>query len=243
MSNNYKNICDWGVQIRRCVMIVGVACLLGSTWAQAEEGLGRPNFWAIGVTAGTQGLGGEASYLLYDNLVLRANASYLAFNSNATIRSYGGTDQEHAFDITGNFVGAMFDYHPFRSGWRLSAGVRYIDVEFKEVDTDGAEIGGTNYLAASVGTVRTSVHNANSAAPYIGFGYDASHFSSNGAGFRLGIDIGALYAGDPDVKITTDNDVSGLADDIANEEASIQKGLDKYYNFYPVLMISGRISF
>lgn len=243
MSDNHENICDWRVQIRRCILIVAVTCSLGSTWAQAEEGLGRPNFWSIGVTAGTQGLGGEASYLLYDNLVLRANASYLALNSNATIRSYGGTDQEHDFDITGNFVGGMLDYHPFRSGWRLSAGMRYVDVKFKEVDTDGADIGGTRYTAAAVGTVRTSVHNANSAAPYIGFGYDASHFNANGAGFKLGIDIGALYAGDPDVNITTDKNVPGLAADIANEKASIEDGLDKYYNFYPVLMISGRISF
>lgn len=211
--------------------------------AHAEEILSKPNFWSFGVTGGTQGIGGEASYLLYHNLVLRANASYIAFNSNETIRAYGGDNNEFDFDISGVFAGGMLDLHPFRSGWRLSAGLRYTDVNFKAESTDGLDLGVTNYTSEQIGTARTSVHNTNPAAPYIGFGYDTSHFSEDGAGFKLGVDIGALYVGKPDVSITTDKSVAGLADDIALEKAEIEERLDKYYNFYPVFMVSGRISF
>lgn len=99
--------------------------------------------------------------------------------------------------------------------------------------------------SAQVGTIRTSIRNSNPAAPYLGFGYDAAHYLRDGNRFTRGFEVGALYAGQPDVKIRTTNlvPVPGLADDIALEEQKLKDDLKRYYWFYPVVMLSGKMSF
>jgi hypothetical protein len=89
------------------------------------------------------------------------------------------------------------------------------------------------------------VRSNNPAAPYLGFGYDSSHFFKEGAEFNLGLDIGALYTGEPDVTLTTskNNNAQALASNLAAETAKAKDDIHKNYMFYPVLMFSGRISF
>ena len=94
-----------------------------------------------------------------------------------------------------------------------------------------------------VGKVRTVVSNSNPAAPYLGFGYDAAHFSRGSTSFNLGLDVGAVYSGQPDVKITTDRPFAGLTTDIATETQKVKDSFQKYYTFYPVIMLSGKVSF
>lgn len=224
------------------------------TAAQASEPSGRPNLFAFGVIGGTLGVGGELSILVYDGIVLRANASTYSMDLNETVSSFGGTLNDYNFRANGLFAGGLVDLHPFGSGWRLSLGARYVDLDLKSDDpnndTDGqgnhvgVSIGNSKYTFAQVGAVHTKVRNKNSTAPYLGFGYDAAHFQSNGVGFSLGFDLGAIYAGDPEVKITTDkSNVPGLVTDIALEEEKLKSEIRKWYNFYPVLMLSGKVSF
>jgi hypothetical protein len=180
--------------------------------------------------------------------VLRANGSYIKFDLKDSVSGFTSTaDNNYDFSVSGLFVGGLVDWHPFRSGWRVSAGVRYVDLEFKSDDTNsslvGKSIGQHNYTFAQVGGIHTTVKNKNMAAPYIGIGYDAAHFSRDGVGFSLGFDAGALYAGDPDVKITTDKTVAGLGSDIDLEQGQVKSDIKKWYNFYPVLMLSGKLSF
>jgi hypothetical protein len=230
--------------VKRLFLLVFLVCV--GTSAQADEPVGRPNLFAIGATAGTLGVGGEMSLLVYDTFVLRASASYYTFDFTHSETNFGSTTN-YNFNVNGLFVGALVDWHPFRSGWRLSTGVRYVDLEFKDDDTNGGlvgkGIGRNNYTMAQVGSIHTTIKNKNAAAPYFGFGYDAAHFSREGVGFTLGFDAGALYAGDPQVKITTDKSVPSLAADIATEEAQLKSDIKKWYNFYPVLMLSGKLSF
>ena len=95
------------------------------------------------------------------------------------------------------------DYHPFSSGWRVSAGTRYVDIELQGVAKSGMSFGGVSYSANEIGNVTATIRNGNTVAPYLGFGYNLSHFSTDGAGFKLGVDIGAMYIGEPDVTIKT----------------------------------------
>lgn len=225
--------------------LVVLAGLLGATASKAEDKFGAtppPSLWSVGATVGTLGLGGEVSYLLYDYLVVRMNASYLDISCSAIAGAYGASC-DHGYNYTGIFAGGLLDIHPFQSGWRVSTGLRYVDVGYKEVASTGIRLGDNRYQADQVGTATISVRNSNPAAPYIGFGYDSSHFSQDGSGFKLGIDLGALYAGNPDVSITTTQTVPGLDADIERETSKIKSDLRTYYNFYPAAMISGRMSF
>lgn len=227
--------------LRRGVSLAAVSLfLLSGTCApvHADEEFAKPNYWSLGLTAGTQGVGGEASYLLSDHLVLRSNVTYLGLNVDETV---DGNDYQ--FDLAALFAGATLDYHPFRSGWRISGGVKYVDVKLDAGFTGGMTLGDTEYTADEIGTVTASVRNSNQAAPYVGFGYDASHFSGDGYGVKFGIDVGTLYVGDPDVSIKTTKTVPGLEANIAEETAAIEDKIGQYFNFYPVVMVSGRMAF
>jgi hypothetical protein len=217
-----------------CVLFLGNFCSV----ARADEEIKKPNFWAVGLTGGTQGIGGEASYLLSDRLVLRSNVTYLGLNVDENIDS-----NAYKFDFGALFAGGTLDFHPFQSGWRISGGVKYVDLQFDAGFTGGMEIGDNDYTVDEIGTVTVKARNSNQVAPYVGFGYDASHFSGDGYGLRFGIDVGALYVGDPDIAIATTKTVSGLETDIAKETAALEDKIGQYFNFYPVAMVSGRMTF
>lgn len=199
---------------------------------------------AIGATAGTLGVGGEVSALVYDTVVVRAAASYIALNLGDNETSNSGKGK---YDVQARFAGGMVDWHPFRSGWRMSTGLRYADVDLSATNSlsngSSVRIGNNSYNAAQVGQLKTAIKNHNMAAPYIGFGYDSAHFNRDGVGLSLGMDIGALYIGDADVKLSTTKSVAGLAADIAVETDKTKSDIKKYYNFYPVFMLAAKISF
>lgn len=216
------------------------AGLLGAAASRADEAPpARPSDWSIGVTAGTLGLGGEVSYLLNDTFVLRAGGSYFEM-SCGTAKAFGAKC-DYDLNFTGLFAGATIDIHPLNNGWRLSAGGKYVDAEFAGSYTGSIKLNGVEY--DNIGTAKISVSNGNAIAPYLGFGYDASHLSKDGSGFHLGIDLGAVYLGDPDVSITTTKSVPGLDSAIANETATLKDSLKNYFSFYPVAMVSARYSF
>ena len=136
------------------------------------------------------------------------------------------------------------DYHPFSSGWRVSAGTRYVDIELQGVAKSGMSFGGVSYSANEIGNVTATIRNGNPVAPYLGFGYNSSHFSTDGAGFKLGVDIGAMYIGEPDVTIKTAITPTNpsFSADVSSAASSIKDSL-RNYPFYPVAMLSARFSF
>jgi hypothetical protein len=222
--------------------LVAQLCVI-SVWvhpnvATADSTMTKPNLWSGGVTAGTQGIGGEFSYLLYNNFVVRANGSHLSIDWNSK-----GDDEK--LNVSGSFAGATIDFHPFQTGWRVSAGVKYVDIEYNSSVSNRVTIGSMEYTSEQIGELKTLIRSHNPAAPYLGFGYDASHYSREGAEFNLGLDIGALYTGEPDVTLgtTRNNNAPELASHLAAETAKLKDDIRKNYLFYPVVMISGRISF
>ncbi len=217
---------------------------IGGLPADAQE-VSRKQF-AVGATAGTLGIGAEASYLAYDYLAVRAAVTGLTFNAGEAVSYFGGepSDADYNFDASGMTAGLLFDLHPFADGWRLTAGVRYMDVELNAVNNNGATLGTQTFTAAQIGSLSTSIRNSNPAAPYLGFGYDAAHYLRDGSRFTLGFEVGALYAGQPDVKLsTTINTALGLDAAVAAEEKTIRDSLKQFYWFYPVVMFSGKMSF
>jgi hypothetical protein len=231
-------------RIAVAAMAVSIA-LGGQLVAQeafARDGSSAP--FAFGVTVGTLGLGAEASILATSNVVLRVNGSFYGLDlSEDASKSSSTVSSEYKFNADAVFAGAIVDWHPFSGGFRLSAGARYVDLQLKATALTGLSIGNNDYTAAQVGAVRATVSNSNKIAPYIGLGYDAAHFKGKGFNFAFGIDVGAMHIGKVDAKITTDKTVAGLQADIDKETKSLESKLDKYTSFYPVIMMSGRLTF
>lgn len=200
--------------------------------------------FSFGVIGGTLGIGAEASFKVSDSIVFRVNGSYFGWDlTESASKATNGASSDYKFDVSGMFAGALLDWHPFQGGFRLSAGARYADLQLKAHELNGRTIGDNTYTAAQVGTVHTTVHNSMKVVPYVGLGYDAAHFKGPGFNFSLGLDVGAMFGGNPNVKITTDRSVAGLATDIAKEKRDLEDKLSKYTMVYPVLMLSGKFNF
>jgi hypothetical protein len=218
--------------------------LLISPPLYAQDTAQHPRIFAVGVSGGTLGLGVEASYRILDKLVLRGAISGYNLNVDQTIFSFGDAEvDDFNFDVRGFFAGAMLDWHPYGSGLRLTGGFRYAKIDFDSLESDGGHLGTNLYTFAQVGEIHRTVSNSNPLAPYLGIGYDVAHFNRENSTLTFALDFGALYAGDPDVSVKTTNSVAGLASDLALETETLRSDLEKYYRFYPVFMVSGKIAF
>ena len=210
----------------------------------AQDTAQHPRIFAVGVSAGTLGVGVEASYRILDKLVLRSAISGYNLNVDQTIFSFSDSEvDDFNFDVRGFFAGAMLDWHPFGSDLRLTGGFRYVKIDFDSLDSNGGQLGANSYTSAQVGEIHRTVSNSNPLAPYLGIGYDVAHFNRESTTFTFAFDFGALYAGDPDVSVRTTSSAAGLDADLAQETEALRSDLEKYYRFYPVFMVSGKIAF
>ena len=132
------------------------------------------------------------------------------------------------------------------SFWKRSAPdgrLPLVKIDFDSLDSNGGQLGANSYTSAQVSEIHRTVSNSNPLAPYLGIGYDVAHFNRESTTFTFAFDFGALYAGDPDVSVRTTNSAAGLDADLAQETEALRSDLEKYYRFYPVFMVSGKIAF
>ncbi|MBC7953328.1 MAG: hypothetical protein H7Z12_16095 [Rhodospirillaceae bacterium] len=132
-------------------------------------------------------------------------------------------------------VGALVDWYPGLGGFRLSGGLRVNNnsVDLGSTPAQTVSVGGTAYSPAQMGRLSGSVE-FNRFAPYLGIGWQGAMM---GGRMLIGLDLGALYQGKPDVQLTATGAAPGLADDLARESNAIT---DKYGGFKlsPVISLS-----
>jgi hypothetical protein len=223
-------------QLSFCAAALGAA-LLAHPITDASAQTPAANNPAIGITAGTLGLGGEISFKIIGNFVVRltAGGANYSFTKNAEGADYRGK-------ISGFNAGLIGDWHPFENGFRLSGGARYVNAEFLG-STTGANlsIGGHTYTPAQYGTLSLSLKNGNSVAPYLGLGWDSAHYATSSWAFA--VDFGAMYLGDPRVSLTATGTAAGLAADLVQQEQKLKDSVGKYGRFYPVAQLAAKYRF
>jgi hypothetical protein len=227
--------------------------MVSSTTALGQDAGGTSGF-AAGVTAGTLGIGGEASYLVNPYIVARSNITWLSFNYGSILSKMTDINSDN-YDFTLNefTVGGLLDFHMFRNGFRGVVGLRYADFNFSQsrADRPSYAINGHIYSNAEIGALNTVVTVRNRAAPYIGLGWDsAHHFSSvrdaadwTGERFTVSFDLGALYTGGVNVNMTTDRTVPSLPNDLLGESHRLKNSFNNIYSFYPVAMTTFKYRF
>ncbi|MBU1237047.1 MAG: hypothetical protein KJ634_02750 [Gammaproteobacteria bacterium] len=183
---------------------------------------------------GTLGFGLDLNLQLTDSAVLRFGGSGYDWSGDTTddgIR-YDATFRTSTASVIG-------DFFPIQdSTFRLSLGLFYngnkLDMNAKPDGTSGTyEIGDHTYTATEVGELKGTL-TFNKTAPYIGVGWGNAFAKPNGWGFML--DIGALYQGQPKLKLESSlcNSVPGCPADLAIEQDNAEKDLRKY-RWYPVV--------
>lgn len=208
---------------------------------------------AIGLTAGTLGVGGEISFAAYSFIVLRATGTWLKFSPSSLLSNLSSADNDYNFTLSQLAAGGLVDLHPFRNGFRIVGGLEYADFNFRQnfAAQSSYTINGQSYSSAEIGSLYTSVTIKNKAAPYVGVGWDSAFYCGyidNGLRtrcdqFTIGFDLGALYTGGVSVNETTNRSVPGLAENLAAESAKVETEFNRFYSFYPVLMVTGKYRF
>jgi hypothetical protein len=212
-------------------LALGVACL--ATLSAAAAARAGDGTLAVGITAGTLGVGPELSLRPIEKLGVRASIDWLSFSRGVDV-----DDIEYDGDLGLLSVGAMLDWYPFDGGFRVSAGGRWNgnDIEMSARPANNVTIGGTTYTPAEIGRLTGTVE-ANPFAPVLtlGWGGDLS------PGFTFGIEAGVMYQGSPEIKNLRarggllEND-PGLLGDLQDEEKQIEDEVDSY-QVWPVVQV------
>jgi hypothetical protein len=197
---------------------------------------------SMGAKAGTLGYGMDMSIPVSDKIRLRGGFNQFSFNYDDSITSSStvqgaNVSNSATYSTTFNFntIELLADYHPFRSGLRLTGGLMLNNNEFKGTAVAGdqtIEIG--NYQSSQGADLQADVSvTFPSTAPYLGFGYDSSSYGKKGLSFTY--DIGVLFQGEPTAKVELSGADAALVPtaEIDAEVANINETLADF-KLYPV---------
>lgn len=205
-----------------------VATLLSNT-ALGDDKSG----FAIGVHAGTSGLGGQLTYGINDFFAVKLN--YQSYTRDIDDEYEGNT---YKGDLELESLGLMADWNVFGGGFRVTAGL--MDNGNKATANSTSlngeyELDGEYYDAEAVGTLNALV-DFKSTAPYLGIGWGAPSNSDNSLTFTA--DLGVMFQGTPRVDLSRTGGIESSEIDqaIDNEEAAIEDDI-KDAEYWPVLQI------
>ncbi len=215
--------------------ICSLACLAAAASATAQEEDGP----AVGLKAGTTGIGAEFYMPLSEAVNLRLGYNTLDYNTD-----FDTDDVDYEGDIRKDSVSLVADWHLWDNSFRVSGGVYHHfdnEVEVVGLPTIGGtfEFNDVVYSSLDVGRVRGRA-DFRQTSPYIGIGWgDATRA---GKSFGLTVELGLLYQGSSSVRLAaTDCNLpqlacAQLASDLRAEEAELEDDLDDY-EWWPVLNV------
>ena len=202
--------------MRYLTLPVLVVLFLCAIPAQAEKGL------AISAKAGTLGVGVELTKAITKRSRIRFGLNTLNIDIEAT-----ESNIDYDIDVRLRTASVIFDFHPTKGSFRISAGIFY---NGNELDADATgnniTIGNTTYANASL-NARVKFDRT---APYLGVGW--GNTVKKGKRFTHSLDLGVLYQGKADVRLRASAGVSQA--DLTQEERELEDALDDY-KYYPVI--------
>ncbi len=143
---------------------------------------------AGGVKVGTTGIGAEYSYAFLPKYGVRANLNFGSYERTETVSGF-----EAVGKIGFRSLMLLADAHPYRNGFRLSAGLmlnrNQPEAVARPIDPV-VRINGRDYPAAAVDTVSGEV-KFQRLSPYFGVGWGAAPLA--GPGPFISFDFGVLY--------------------------------------------------
>lgn len=189
---------------------------------------------ALGINAGTLGIGGDLTIGLAPKANLRVKANGFKYKYDST---QDGID--YKFDLGLLSAMGVVDLHPTGGGFRLTGGLM---LNKNKIDADAQPsasytIGNTTYTPTEVGTM-TAKMDFKTMAPYAGLGWGNAVGEDKKIGFVL--DLGAAFQGSPNATLAATggllaSDANFLAN-LEREERNLEDEV-KSFKLYPVLTV------
>ena len=187
--------------------------------------------------AGTLGAGIEAGYSLNDNWrarigINRLKTSFVYHDKNA--------DLHNSLDLLSG--GMTVDYFPTASNFYLSGGLRLsansIKGSLKNLSAKSTNGSQSVQLFIEDPLTRFSLRQ-NAVQPYLGTGYSRPLTER----ITFNLDLGALYAGTPELSVRSRATQFGFTRDQIRRETERQKDRLSSYKFLPVAQIGFKFNF
>lgn len=205
------------------VCVCAIVLLASLSPAQAGDRVG------IGVKAGTLGFGVDVTGRITTWFSVRGS-----FNSADVSQSDEISDIEYDGDVALGAYGVLFDFHPFRNNFRLTAGFmrNRTGVDLTGQPTTDTDIGDNTYTPAEIGTLTGDV-TFEQDVPYFGIGYGSAAKGPHRVKFLF--DLGVIDQGSGDVSLSSS---TGLVpqSDLDKEIQEIEDDI-KDYTLWPVLAL------
>jgi hypothetical protein len=214
------------------LLLTGLSLLPQQAAAQTSE-----RHHAVGARIGTSGPGVEYSYshALYPKYGLRANLNYGSYSRD---ESWSGIGLRGSVKFESLLL--LADAHPYRNGFRLSAGAalnRNRIVANGRPVADTFRINGVTYPATAMESASGELRYQ-ALSPYFGVGWGAAPVGSRRLYFSF--DFGVLYQR-PELSLSLNcgpalpaTECARLQSDLRAQEAKYREDLVKY-RAYPIL--------
>jgi hypothetical protein len=210
---------------------LGSSTVLGqesSDTTTAEKSVDKYPMWqkrsAIGISAGLPGFGLDYAYNINRSLNLRVGFLAFSLSDFNTDLDISGQSVNVNANLNSTVFDLMLEYHPTTNkAFKLVVGLSYLDnvgvntlvllnddIGYGDLIIDNEEIGDIDITLDYTGI-----------APYLGFGFGRA-VPKKRAGFS--IELGAYYAGGPDVTI----EASGMLENTSEEEQELEDNLSSY---------------
>lgn len=210
-----------------------VTCSMGVALAgMAAPAAAAEGSVAVGVSAGTLGVGPELSFRFNEHVGVRLGGSFFDYEDDDEL-----DDVEYEADLKLNSIGATLDWYPAGGGFRVSAGARINNnkIGLLGTPTGTVEIGDVEYTPAEVGSLSGTI-KTKSIAPVFSIGYGGKL----APGFTLGFELGVYMQGSPRLESLTASGTLGsnsaFLTQLAEEERRIEEDADDY-KLWPIIQL------
>jgi hypothetical protein len=185
---------------------------------------------AVGIKAGTSGIGGDFSYSINEKLNARVSGSFFAYEKDGVIDD----DPDIAYDMSNSItsIGAIVDFYPFKRGLKLSGGVYYQDflIDGNATPNEAYVLNDEKtFQPDELGSLNAQVTYDSKIVPYAGLGF-GNPVTTRGGKVKLNFEIGAMYTNSPSIDMSGE----GMIAPTASYGPDFEDGA-KDFKFYPVL--------
>ncbi|MEM6536517.1 MAG: hypothetical protein AAF668_02175 [Pseudomonadota bacterium] len=204
--------------------------------AHAQE----QNRFAVGVNAGTLGVGLDVQVRATNWLVLRGGGHFADINID---REFDGIDYSADVGLSNGM--ATVDIHPFGNAFFISGGGVFgpKTIDLAATPAEPTQIGDQVFTPEQIGSLVGSVE-ADTAAPFVGLGFDNAVLRSG----RVGVSFlaGVAFTGEPSVALAA---VGGILesdpiflDALADEQDQLEDDV-RDFQYLPVVRLGLTIGF
>jgi hypothetical protein len=197
--------------------------------------------FALGVKAGTVGVGGDFSFGVTPRIALRLGASTIPIKPEGTY-----SDVTYRVEADGPLLTAHADLYLLRN-LRLMGGVFVVPNEttITAIYDGTVNIGGQSYSGADLGELLGQV-TSRSLSPFVGIGLG----KTVGSRIALALDIGAAFTGEPTLALGANGPCTQIEQcnqqlqaNLGREAAEILDEFDRYAKIIPVINLGLHFGF